>query len=139
MLRFKADIRSLAFVGAWFALATGSWLAWSHLPLVAKVGLVIVLSVLSWIAAVITHNTLHCPMWTSRTMNRVTQVVLSLSYGFPVTEFIPGHNLSHHRYTQTRKDVMRTSKLRFGWNALNLLLFFAYVGMDVTRANFAYA
>ena len=37
----------------------------------------------------------------------------------PVSMFVPGHNLSHHKYLQKPKDRMRTDKLRFRWNLLN--------------------
>jgi fatty acid desaturase len=101
-------------------------------------GAVALLGWLSWINAVITHNVVHLPMWRSRALNRATKVVLSLTYGFPVSDYVPGHNLSHHRYTQTRRDVMRTSKVRFRWNLLNLLGLFPAVALDVMRANARY-
>ena len=41
----------------------------------------------------------------------------------PISEYIPGHNLSHHRFLQAREDVMRTSKVRLRWNFLNLVSF----------------
>jgi fatty acid desaturase len=101
-------------------------------------GAVALLGWLSWINAVITHNVVHLPIWRSRALNRATKVVLSLTYGFPVSDYVPGHNLSHHRYTQTRRDVMRTSKVRFRWNLLNLLGLFPAVALDVMRANARY-
>lgn len=137
LLRYRADLRTIAFVAAYWGVFAFAWMsAWQ--PWYVTAGLVVLLAVQAWINAVITHNTLHSPMWKSRWMNRVTQVVLSCSYGFPVSEYVPGHNLSHHRFTQSRKDVMRTSKVRFEWNLLNLLLFFFMLGADVTAANFRY-
>lgn len=82
----------------------------------------------SFFGAVATHNTVHSPVWKSRTMNRLFQVVLTLTYGHPVSAYVPGHNLSHHKYTQSRKDVMRTSKVRFRWNLLNGLFFMSRLG-----------
>lgn len=139
MLRYREDRRSLAFVCAFPMLAAVTWRFIGVAPFIISGALVSMLAVLSWICAVITHNALHCPIWKSRTLNNVTQVALSLAYGFPVTEYIPGHNLSHHRYLETRRDVMRTSKVRFHWNWINLMLFFPIVGIDVIRANAAYA
>ena len=46
------------------------------------------------------------------------QVVLSLSYGSAVSAFVSGHNLSHHRHTQSPRDVMRTTKVRHRSNLL---------------------
>lgn len=138
MLRHSADRRTIAFIAAYFVLLPTAWHVWDQAAVAGKGALVAVLCVWCWLNAVITHNTIHCPMWRSKRLNRVTQLVLSLSYGFPVSEFKPGHNLSHHRYTQTPLDGMRTSKLRYRWNLLNLLLFFAHVGPGVTATNAAY-
>jgi fatty acid desaturase len=94
--------------------------------------------IVSWICAVIAHNTVHCPIFKKRELNRAMQVWISLSYGFPVSEYVPGHNLSHHKFTQKREDVMRTSKVNTGWNLLNFMLFFAAVGPGVTAGNYRY-
>ena len=56
----------------------------------------------SFVGAVAVHNSVHCPVFESQTLNRVFQVVLSLTYGHPVSNYVPGHNLSHH---QVRKHL----------------------------------
>ncbi len=94
---------------------------------------------LSWINAIITHNVVHVPLWRSAALNKITRAVLSLTYGFPVNEYVPGHNLSHHRHVQQRRDVMRTTKVRLRWNLANILTFFPAVAFDVMRANARYA
>lgn len=132
VLKHRADLRTLAFIGAWFGLFAVSW----RLPFGWWTPLcVVTLCVLTFFVAVITHNTIHVPMFTSRWMNLVTQVVLTVGYGHPVSAYVPGHNLSHHRHMQTRKDVMRTSKLRFRWNLLNQLLFLPMVAWSILRAD----
>jgi fatty acid desaturase len=68
----------------------------------------------------------------------VFQVVLTLSYGHMVSAYVPGHNLSHHKHTQARKDVMRTTKVRFRWHALNGLLFMFTVGPAIVKGEAAY-
>ena len=125
MLRYAAGRRTLGFVATYFGLVALAWnvdMVWW-----ADLLMVVVISSLSWFCAVITHNTIHCPIFKSRTLNRWMQVVLTQTYGHPVSTFVPGHNLSHHRFTQQAQDVMRTSKVRFRWNILNLLLFFPSV------------
>ena len=87
----------------------------------------------------ITHNTVHSPVFHDRRMNRLFQVWLSLSYGFPVSEFLPGHNLSHHKFTQKGADLMRTSRVRFRWNLLNAIAFVPAVAFSVTLANLEFA
>ena len=138
MLRFRADIRTLAFVGFYYVLLAFAYFAWSRVGPVGKVPLVVALMTISWICAVITHNSLHSPVFKSRWANKLFQIALTCSYGFPVSEYVPGHNLSHHKFTQERKDVMRTSKVQYGWNLFSFLMFFPAVGVSVTRANYKY-
>ncbi|MDX2089616.1 MAG: fatty acid desaturase [Kofleriaceae bacterium] len=137
MLRYKADRRTIAFVGTYYALVA---LALSiELPWPASIALAVSMSFLSFFCAVITHNTVHTPVFKSRTLNRIFQVFLSLTYGHPVSMFVPGHNLSHHKYLQTPKDRMRTDKMRFGWNLLNQLFFNFAVGGAIFKDNAEYA
>ncbi len=137
MLRYRADRRTLAFVVSYYSLLA---LAFA-LPLRAPsaVPLVIALCFNSFFCAVITHNTVHAPIFRSRGWNRFFQVVLTPTYGHPVSMFVPGHNLSHHRYLQQPRDRMRTDKLRFGWNLLNQLFFSSVVGGAIFRDNLDYA
>lgn len=136
MLRYSADWRTLMFMCVFAALSIGGWLLDPSGPL--QVGWILVTMISSWICAIIAHNTVHCPVFKKRWMNKVFQVWLSLSYGFPVSEYVPGHNLSHHKFTQEREDVMRTSKVNFRWNLLNFLMFFFAVGPGVTTGNYKY-
>jgi fatty acid desaturase len=141
-LRRRSDVRTLAFIAAYFASLICAW----RLPVghdrragVALAAATALLAWLSWINAIITHNVVHAPVWRSDRLNRLTRLALSLAYGFPVSDYVPGHNLSHHRYIQTRRDVMRTTKARLRWNLGNLLVFFFTVSLDVARANARYA
>src|SRR4029077_7295496 len=97
---------------------------WVYAPSgVLGVALIIATCCVSWICAVIAHNTVHSPVFKQRSLNKIFQVWVSCSYGFPISDYIPGHNLSHHRFTQQREDVMRTTHVRFRWHLLNLLFF----------------
>lgn len=136
VLRYRADVRTFGVLLTYAAVVTTLWLTNPSGPLL--VAGVVLTCVLSWLCAVIAHNTVHCPVFTKRWMNRVFQVWVTCSYGFPVSEYVPGHNLSHHRYTQEREDVMRTTKVRFGWNLLNGLFFFFAVAPGVTAGNYRY-
>jgi fatty acid desaturase len=137
MLRYRADVKTLCFVAVYFALVAYQWVAApSHLGL--AIPLVVLTCWFSFFGAVATHNTVHCPVFKQRGMNRLFQVILTLTYGHPVSAYVPGHNLSHHRFTQSRRDVMRTSKVRFRYNALNGLLFMSTVGTDIFRGELKY-
>ncbi len=138
-LRYRADVRTLGFVATYLALVVVGWNVWDSLPLLGKVGWVGVTSVFSFFCAVITHNTIHVPVFEERGWNRLFQYVISVCYGHPVSAFVPGHNLSHHLHTQSRRDVMRTTKARFKWNLLNQLLFMPVLSQAITNADFQYA
>jgi fatty acid desaturase len=137
LLRYTADRRTVAFVVTYFSLiAIGFGVA---MPWWGSAILCAVLCLLSFFCAVATHNTVHSPVFRDRGFNRLFQIALTLTYGHPVSMFVPGHNLSHHKYTQTPRDRMRTDKLRFRWNLLNQLLFHVIVGGAITKDNFEYA
>lgn len=138
MLRYSADIRTLGFVTTFFALVAVGWV-WHPEELWLRVPLVVACCLFSFFCAVITHNTVHVPIFKSRGLNRLFQIVLTFAYGHPVSAYVPGHNLSHHVHVQTRKDVMRTSKLRFRWNLLNQLFFLTRVSGAIVRAEYLYA
>lgn len=135
MLRYKADRRTVFFVASYFASLA---LAWRMLPEVGTLGAVALtglLCVLAFMGAVATHNAIHTPLFHAPVLNRLFQVALTLTYGHPVSAYVPGHNLSHHRYAQSTKDVMRTTKVRFRYNLLNLLFFMPTVVPSILRAD----
>jgi fatty acid desaturase len=136
-LRYSADIRSLAFVIFYFGLVVFQWITTPTVWWVAA-PLFVVTCIFSFFGAVITHNTIHCPVFVSRSVNRVFQVILSLTYGSAVSAFVPGHNLSHHKHTQTKKDVMRTTKVRHDWNLLNMMQFAPKVAIAIMKNDAAY-
>lgn len=136
MLRFAADWRTIFLLCVYAALAIGGWVLNPGGPLL--VGWVVVTAISSWLCAIIAHNTVHTPVFKQRWLNKVFQVWVSLSYGFPVSEYVPGHNLSHHKFMQQAQDVMRTTKVNYRWNLLNFLLFFFAVGPAVTKGNYEY-
>lgn len=133
MLRHTADLRTLLFLSLYAALVIAQW---QYAPSgLFGVVLVLITCALSFVCAVIAHNTVHTPVFKQRVLNRLFQVWVSLSYGFPISDYVPGHNLSHHRFTQKREDVMRTTHVRFRWNLLNLLLFMPMVTPGILRGN----
>lgn len=123
MLRYTADLRTLFFVSLYYATVVLSWIYWPE-DWFLRIGLITLNCVLSFICAIITHNTIHAPIFKKKGLNKLFQVILSFTYGHSVSAYVPGHNFSHHRYTQTTKDRIRTDKLRFKWNFLNQALFF---------------
>lgn len=130
-LRRDADLRTLAFTSFYFALFVTTWCkyyTWSG-PQFAVAWCT--LAYFSFIGAVAVHNTIHCPMFYDKHLNKLFQIALTLTYGHPVSNYVPGHNLSHHQNTQSTRDVMRTDKMRYSWHFLNGLMFGPTIGMDM--------
>ncbi len=83
--------------------------------------------------AITIHNTVHCPIFYNKTLNKIDFILLSMAFGSPATGYVPGHNLSHHKHLQTPKDNARTGKMRFKWNFLNQFLFFFFMIPGIIR------
>ncbi len=124
MLRYQADIRTLFTVAFYFAVAIPPWLLWEEMSRMQATLWVVVNCLMSFICAIIVHNSIHVPVFRMRWMNRIFQIILSFTYGHSTSAYVPGHNFSHHKYTQSPKDAIRTSKMRFRINLLNQLFFF---------------
>lgn len=139
MLRFSADYRTLIFVSLYFIFAISPWFFWPALSTTQIVLLVIANCYLSFTCAVIIHNTMHAPIFYKRWQNQIFQVILAFTYGHSTSAYVPGHNFSHHKYTQTPKDAIRTTKARFKLNILNQLLFFFIMSGDILKGELRFA
>lgn len=133
MLRYKADRRTLAAVSLYFLATVAGWLLWPHMGWAGRMGSALLNCVLSFTCAVIVHNTIHCPIFKDRWVNKVFQLVLSFTYGHSVSAYVPGHNFSHHQHTQGPKDRIRTDKMRFRVNLFNQLFFFFRMVPGIVR------
>lgn len=133
MLKYKADIRTLLVMLIYFSLAALPWFIWDQINTFQIVLLMIANCIFSFLCAVIVHNTIHVPIFRSNLLNRINQLILSNTYGHPVSAYVPGHNFSHHKYTQTEKDSIRTTKARFKLNILNQLFFFYIMSGDIVK------
>lgn len=144
ILRYTADIRTLGFVGLYFGLTAAAWvllpaeLTLESIPWAMVIPLYIAICVTSFQGAVSTHNAVHSPIFKQRALNKIWQVVLTLTYGHPVSSYVPGHNLSHHKHTQSNRDVMRTTKVRFRFHLLNILFFMLRAVPSIMKADSAY-
>ena len=57
---------------------------------------------------VIHHNHTHVRVWTSRRLNRLTDLWVTLLQGHPTFVFYPSHIANHHRYQHGEQDITRT-------------------------------
>ncbi|ETS84326.1 hypothetical protein PFICI_02351 [Pestalotiopsis fici W106-1] len=141
-LRHVEDTRQLGCTALFFAVFIYAWINFESPLSAGLLSFAIWLSLfqLSFMGAVATHNAIHAPLFYNPRLNGLYQLCLSLQYGFSVSVFIPGHNLSHHKYPQQARDFMRTTKVSYQWNLLNGILFFWHIvltGSDDEKLYFA--
>jgi fatty acid desaturase len=120
-VRRNEDRRALGLVAAHFALVALGFAV--DLPLPVAGGLVCLLVFSAFVGLNAAHYAMHAPVFKARPLNRLWQCVLSCTFGAPASSFVPAHNLSHHRFLQTPKDVLRTTEVRHARNLVNLLVY----------------
>jgi fatty acid desaturase len=117
-LRNNSDLKTLFFLFLYFGSAIFLW-NFSYKNAWLWFLSFLVVCWFSFIGAVATHNAMHLPVFYSERSNRIFSLFLTLSYGHPVSTYVSGHNISHHGFTQLRRDLMRTSKVQYSWHFLN--------------------
>ncbi|MCF8257158.1 MAG: fatty acid desaturase [Flavobacteriales bacterium] len=134
IFRYRADVLTLLTVLGCAALMAASWWAIPQLTWPWVVAVVAVNCCYQFCVATIVHNTVHVPLFHSLLLNRMFQMLLSGVHGHPVSGFVPGHNLSHHKHLQTPMDSARTTRARFRWNILNQAFFFFLLMFEIMAA-----
>ncbi len=116
MLRFKADRKSLIFMFITTALLV---VQWNYTGFnIFLFGLTLFMGVT---VAVMTHNHNHLPMWKNKQLNILTDLWLTVFYGFPVFAWIPTHNKNHHRLNNREGDYTITYRVSEKNNLLTLI------------------
>ncbi len=105
-LRSLRDLQSLAYLAAQPLLMAWQW-RYGFQPVAYAASLFLAVGI-----SVIHHNHAHLPMWRKRSLNRATDLTVTLLQGHPSCVFHPTHNRNHHRHRHGAGDVMRT--WRFG-------------------------
>lgn len=108
MLRFKSDIKTLAYIVLISMLMVILFFYHSELPNYTLAILYIIELLFSISVGVIVHNHRHVTIWKSRLANNITDCWLSVLYGFPVFGWIPTHLQNHHTYTNKEPDYTKT-------------------------------
>ena len=146
-LRYAADLRTFGFAFLWFASCIWQWRTRDckeEFQSLAGFGYALVCFCITTLQAfqggVSVHNAAHCPPFYNEQglANRLFYLMLTIWNGAPVTAYVPGHNLSHHKYLQTRRDIMRTNKVNFGSQALNIIAFFPSILGSIQSNDFKY-
>lgn len=138
-MRQAADVRTLGLNSLYFIFTACAWVSHDY---TGTLGMLFWIAVCAWwgfIGACTVHNTMHCKVFKDSWHNKMWQAALSLTYGHPVSSYVPGHNLSHHKYTQRPKDIMRTTKLKYKWHLLNGLFFQQHVAGAVMVNDLKYS
>ncbi len=116
MLRYKADIRTLAYMAVTTALLVVQWNMDHINPFLYALGLFMAVAV-----AVIAHNHNHLPIWRSKSYNALTDYWLTAFYGFPAFAWIPTHNMNHHSLNNKDGDYTITYRYSEGNNFFTLI------------------
>jgi len=103
MLRYRADIRSLAYMLITTAVLVTQWWVGQVHPVLFPLSLYLAASV-----AVMAHNHNHVPMWRHKLLNTLTDYWLTLFYGYPAFAWIPTHNKNHHHFNNREGDYTIT-------------------------------
>ncbi|MBZ0201642.1 MAG: fatty acid desaturase [Ignavibacteria bacterium] len=118
MLRYKADIKTLIYMGLTTSLFILQWSVFGFHPAAYIVYLFLSVSV-----AVITHNHNHVRIWKSDFLNTLQDWWLTVFYGFPVFAWIPTHNKNHHKLNNRLGDYTITYRFSEKNNFLTLLTY----------------
>ncbi|MEM7030089.1 MAG: fatty acid desaturase [Chloroflexota bacterium] len=118
MLRYTADLKTMLwltltltlFFWQWSLSALTWWLYGPYLYFSIAI-------------AVIVHNHNHVRIWKQASLNHLTDILLTLFYGFPVFGWIPTHNKNHHRHNNTKPDYTRTWRYWEGNSLFTLLTY----------------
>ncbi len=126
MLKNPHDVRTLCFCLACAAVYVLNWKT-------PRLGLTCASCLQAFQMSVVVHNCAHTPPFASPSANGVFCLVLTLLSGSPASLYVPGHNESHHRHLEKAGDMMRTCRMTFQSDALNLLLFIPTILPDVVK------
>jgi beta-carotene hydroxylase len=118
MLRFKADIKTLVYMGLTTALLILQWTSIGVHPVTYAIYLFLSVAV-----SVITHNHNHVRMWKSDFLNTLQDWWLTVFYGFPVFAWIPTHNKNHHKMNNRLGDYTITYRFSEKNNLVTLLTY----------------
>ena len=118
-LRYRADLRTLAFLGALNILFVLQWL-----NIIRAAYLLLPTYILAVVALVVKHNHVHSPTLRGRVWNSAFELWLSVLTAHPTSGIITSHNVLHHGRNNTEHDFVRCSLVRYRHNLLNLLAFF---------------
>lgn len=142
LLHYRQDRRSLLFI-----LLADAMLLWPHvwpqlwphlvphlvqplprwpLPLWLAAA-----SLLCFIASIINHNHMHCPMFRRPGFNLAINLALSLARGHSATGIVVPHNMNHHVEAGSSRDWIRPALAGTGWGWLRMLRYVPAASLEM--------
>jgi beta-carotene hydroxylase len=124
VLRYRSDVRTIAYLVVTVALVAAQWRLpeWSPWLYVPYLFMCVA-------AAVISHNHNHLSIWKSPVLNQLTSYVISILYGHPAIAWVPTHNQNHHKFNNQAGDTGRSPALFKGNHLLALLVYPTVTGL----------
>lgn len=111
--RYAADYRTIL----WLSMAAANVVVMWMVPSI-RGWLVPVACYFALAAGVIAHNHNHSPTFKNRTANDLLNHVATIFYGFAAFNWIPTHNLNHHKFQNAPGDATITWRTSKKHNAL---------------------
>ncbi len=128
MLRYRADRRTLVYLGVTAALTVLNWQMDRVNPAVYAVTLFMFFT-----TAVISHNHNHLGIWRSKALNLFTSYVIAFFYGHPAVAWVPTHNQVHHKLNNGPGDSSRSPKWFQGNHLAALLVYPVLTNFEQTK------
>jgi len=128
-LRYKADVKTIIYMIITTTLFIAQWTVIGLSPAFYIIYLFMSVSV-----AVMVHNHNHLPIWRSNTTNIITDLWLTVFYGFPVFAWIPTHNKNHHKLNNREGDYTITYRFSEKNNLMTLLTYPSISGFYQQKA-----
>lgn len=130
MLRYKSDLKTLAYITIISCQMIGLFFYHDQLPPLVKWLLYASQLIMAITVGVMVHNHRHISIWKNKSLNVATDCWLSVLYGFPVFGWIPTHLQNHHTYTNKEPDYTKT----YGFSEKNNLWTIIYYPMYSSNA-----
>ncbi|MBK7958960.1 MAG: fatty acid desaturase [Bacteroidetes bacterium] len=124
MLKFKADIRAVAYMIIISIMFYYFWtIGYDKLVSfdIPTIVLYVIYGFFAVSVSVMTHNHCHINIWNHKYLNMFTDWWLTVFYGVPVFTWIPTHNRNHHKYNNKEGDSSLTYRHTEENNLLSLL------------------
>ena len=139
MLRYRQDLRSLAFVGLTIALLIAPHWHPVRDNLIGHLAIgmvwVAVSSLFCFIASIINHNHMHNRVFRQRRFNMAFNLALSLARGHTATGIVVPHHFNHHIEASSPADWIKPQLAGTGLGWLRLVRFVvaASINMMIRR------